>query len=751
MLKAKYRKRWALWYMYERELSVIFLTSVALFFVLAIISYNPCDSSWFYYTSHRTSIKNICGPLGAYVAAFFFYFFGGASVIAACIVGWLAYCKALHRTLEQEWDRMLGWLLLMLTGATMSSLYSLDILNAPYPGGCVGNGLVHLLYRYFDTIGATLCSATLFFIALLLIGRLTLIHMVAACVSWISYRMRMQKANRGRSFVRQYMTQCFTRAADTISLVYTNVWARFFVSVPYVADVDYQESGHDQHLWDELRGRQYSRDVASRIDQQAIIIQECKDSPVVGGQEVSPDVPAPYQLPGDHFFVQSTTTSDAVTTHELEVRARILQEKLECFSVTGRVIAIKQGPVVTLFEYKPDVDAKISKIVALEDDLALALQALSIRIIAPIPGRAVVGFEVANRQRAMVLLGDSMRSSAYRTTQAHLPLILGKNTSGIDTVVDLATMPHLLVAGGTGSGKSVALHTMLISLLCKKTPDELRLILIDPKRLEFAAYADNPHLVFPVVTQPKEAAPILQWVVHQMEERYAAMAAVGARTLVDYNKKVSQDMVKPYLVIIIDELADLMITVGRDIETLIARIAQMARAAGIHMIVATQRPSVDVVTGLIKVNFPSRISFRVTSKIDSRTILDCGGAESLLGKGDMLFLDPTDVHLKRIHGAYVSDKEIASVLEYIRSQRGANYLDIREHLPLAQSMQEPEDILHKEVLVFMGEVDELSISMLQRRFRIGYNRAARIVENLEKQGLILPSEGGKTRKIVRSH
>jgi S-DNA-T family DNA segregation ATPase FtsK/SpoIIIE len=279
----------------------------------------------------------------------------------------------------------------------------------------------------------------------------------------------------------------------------------------------------------------------------------------------------------------------------------------------------------------------------------------------------------------------------------------------------------------------------------------MRLILIDPKRLEFAAYADSPHLLFPVVTQPKEAVAILQWVVHQMEERYACMAQMAVRTIGDYNKKVVPSEVKPYIVVIIDELADLMMTASKDIEILIARVAQMARAAGIHMIVATQRPSVDVITGLIKVNFPSRISFRVTAKIDSRTILDCSGADALLGKGDMLFLDPADATIRRVHGAYVTDKEIAALMEQIRLQGPAQYLDIRAELATMPTTagDDQHDPLYPELLAFIKEVDELSISLLQRRFRIGYNRSARIIETLERQGLILPSEGGKMRKVVR--
>ncbi len=458
-----------------------------------------------------------------------------------------------------------------------------------------------------------------------------------------------------------------------------------------------------------------------------------------------------YMLPQATLFVSTgSATEDMQMRQDLELVAQTLEEKLKRFGVSGSVMSIKRGPVVTLFEYQPSIDTKLSKIVALEDDLALALQALSIRILAPIPGRSVVGFEVANKQRKDVPLSDIIRSADFQNSSMALPLVLGQSTIGAQVIVDLVKMPHLLIAGSTGSGKSIALNTMLMSLLCKCTPDELKLILIDPKRLEFASYADIAHLLFPIVTDPKKAAPVLRWVVQQMEERYEKMAYKGVRNIAYYNKQVTKDEKLPFIVVIIDELADLMMTAGRDIEDLIARITQMARAAGIHMIVATQRPSVDVITGLIKVNFPSRISFRVTSKVDSRTILDCNGADKLLGRGDMLFLDSHNATLRRVHGAYVSDKEIEEVVHHIKMQQTVKYLDIMQELgTIGQDSGEEDDTIFTDVLSFLQEVDDVSISLLQRKFKIGYNRSARIIERLESQGMIMPADGGKGRKVVR--
>ena len=459
-------------------------------------------------------------------------------------------------------------------------------------------------------------------------------------------------------------------------------------------------------------------------------------------------VEKPFALPSKTLLGAEPVTSTKKNQENLRDKAQVLEEKLECFGILGSVIAIRPGPVVTLFEYQPDIDVKVSKILALEDDLALALQAVSLRIIAPIPGRAVVGFEVANQTRCTVLFSDIVRSSTYSNFSGRLPLILGYDTTGNHIIIDLVQMPHVLVAGSTGSGKSVALNTMLMSLLYHCTPQELKLILIDPKRLEFAAYADIAHLIFPIVTESSRAIIALRWSVEMMEKRYAQMAEVGARNIYDYNTLQLDSM--SHIVIIIDELADLMMTTGKDVEDLIARLAQMSRAAGIHLIIATQRPSVDVITGLIKVNFPARIAFKVTSKIDSRTILDCSGADKLLGKGDMLFLD-TQGALKRVHGAYVTDQEIQAVVGHIKQQQPCSYTELETTLLSGDTMGDSiaDELLYKDVIEFLMQVEEISISLLQRKFRIGYNRSARIIDTLESQGRIITIDGSKMRKVLR--
>jgi DNA segregation ATPase FtsK/SpoIIIE, S-DNA-T family len=476
------------------------------------------------------------------------------------------------------------------------------------------------------------------------------------------------------------------------------------------------------------------------------------------GLEIAPAAPTYVLPPHDLIQVPTQTLQTTVTSAMIE-RGKLLEQKLAHFGVKGMVTAIKPGPIITLFEYQPDINTKLSKITSLEDDLAMALQAMSIRIIAPIPGKNAVGFEIANQTREPVFAAHIFHSDLFRQSTAALPIVLGVDILGKPMVEDLVSMPHLLVGGTTGSGKSVGVNVMLTSLLLKKTPDELRLVLVDPKRLEFTPYADVPHLLFPIVTNPLKAAQVLKWVVHEMEQRYIKMAEAGVRNVLDYVAQVKNKPQPdagpldsmPFIVVIIDELADLMMVAGKEVELHIVRLAQMARAAGIHMIVATQRPSVDVVTGIIKVNFPSRMAFRVSSKVDSRTILDQSGAEKLLGKGDLLFMNASSPNLQRIHGAYLSEKEIERVTAHARKERKVSYLSpaLVESISRGDAANQEEDALYEEILSFVKNVDEISISSLQRQYRIGFNRSARIIEQLEQDGLLAPAQGSKPRKVLR--
>ncbi len=745
--------------LHTRNMIAVIIAAAALFLGIALITYNPHDPSWFYYTSNSSIITNMCGAIGAHVAALLLYLLGSASLLLIPYLFFIVYLLVRRISFIYEWDRLLAFGILMLTWATLCNMYGVDFFKSPFPGGFVGYTLRIMLYHWFDSVASGILLYTLLCVCLIILSRFFFVGGVYYLLCAVYFI-----GNKQRFLLPAYRT---TRIIMYNSMVPV-IWCGKSIYTLFNGS-EVQESGQtivefERILFDDDTAAenddfwdvQHQADNEKEMGEDNNVMQEeisasLKQRTIIEDEERQ-TVEKTYRLPSlDIFIGPEDKQHDDVLIRALERQAKILEEKLEHFGIYGAVASIKHGPVVTLFEYQPHIDAKISKIIALEDDLAMALQALSIRIIAPIPGKSVVGFEVANKKRKKVLLADVIHSREVEDFSGVLPLVLGKDTIGNNIIVDLTTMPHLLIAGSTGSGKSVALNTMLVSLLCKCAPDELRLILIDPKRLEFAAYADIAHLLFPIVTNPKQAVSVLKWVIKQMEERYEMMADANVRNVFDYNMimhKTDRSNTLPFIVVVIDELADLMMVAGRDIEDLIARIAQMARAAGIHLIVATQRPSVDVITGLIKVNFPSRISFRVTSKIDSRVILDCNGADKLLGRGDMLFLNSATSTIERVHGAYVSDKEIEDLANHIRAEQDVAYLDVHQELPDDDDLSDADDQLYYEVRTFLKEIDEVSISLLQRKFRIGYNRSARIIDKLEAQGLVMPAQGSKARKVI---
>ncbi|OAQ19927.1 DNA translocase FtsK [Thermosulfurimonas dismutans] len=462
--------------------------------------------------------------------------------------------------------------------------------------------------------------------------------------------------------------------------------------------------------------------------------------------------PGKFTPPPLNLLETPPATQKGPSKETLIALSQTLQEKLEEFGVKGEVVSVNPGPVITVYEFKPAPGVKINRIAALADDLALGLAAESVRIVAPIPGKDVVGIEVSNPEREMVFLREIIASEAFRRARSPLTLALGKDISGQPVVTDLARMPHLLIAGATGTGKSVFLHSVILSLIYKSTPGEVRLLLIDPKRIELSVYEGIPYLLHPVVLEPRMATKALRWAVSEMERRYQLLEENRARNLDFYNQEAEEKL--PYLVIIIDELADLMVVASKEVETLLTRLAQMARASGIHLLLATQRPSVDVITGLIKANFPARISFQVSSRTDSRTILDTQGAERLLGAGDMLFLPPGASKLQRIHGPYVSEKEVLRVIEFLKAQGEPEYLadfeafEEDDEEPLGPTENDQEDELYREAVKIAMQQGKISVSMLQRRLRIGYNRAARLVERMEEEGIVGPSDGVRPRPVL---
>lgn len=728
-----------------RRVSSFVVLALALFCLISFYGYNPHDVSLFFKSTHLMTL-HILGAYGAHMAAFLLFLFGGCGTVS-CIIFLFLLGLRLFSGLPFKYyaDQMIGAVLFIFCSCLYAAFFKIDFFTFCY-GGSIGIFLTDLIQRFFDQLLCTLFIYFMTTIAVILMSRLILVKAVIMAKTILVRLSVYHYCIIASAVLYEYAAAVLKKLIEySANILFPTE------KMPSVIALEYEElNGQEDEFWQQYHhntptiGKQeQAEELLHNIEEKKVLIA----SPIPEQKLVNHNE---YTLP--LFSLIKVGQEHQDTTDDQKEHALILEEKLERFGVRGKVISIKTGPVITLFEYQPEIDSKISKIIALEDDLALALQAMSIRIIAPIPGRSVVGFEVSNKKRRTVYIGSLLQSADFKKCIAKLPLAIGQDNIGLNIIVDLATMPHLLIAGSTGSGKSVALNTMLISLLYKCMPHQLKLLLIDPKRLEFASYADIPHLLFPIITDPKKAAIALKWVVKTMEERYALMEAHNVRNIFDYNRLVEHDQQKkmmPFIVIMIDELSDLMMTAPKDTEDLIARIAQMARAAGIHMIVATQRPSVDVITGLIKVNFPSRISFRVTSKIDSRTILDCTGADKLLGKGDMLFLDSSSC-LIRAHAPYISDKEIAQVVNYIRSQQAPQYITLPDDSKtMSFDDHDIDEQLFSDVLRFIDMVDEVSISLLQRKFRIGYNRSARIIDKLEAQGIIMQEPGGKTRKVIR--
>jgi len=469
-----------------------------------------------------------------------------------------------------------------------------------------------------------------------------------------------------------------------------------------------------------------------------------KPLPVAAGEFALPPVTL-LDMP------EESLTLELDREHFLAVSKK-LEAKLLDFGVEGKVIGISPGPVITTYEYAPAPGIKISRIVSLENDLAMVLKTESVRIVGSIPGKAALGIEIPNPIRQMVYIREILGHEKFQKGAKHLTLGLGKDVVGRPVYANLTEMPHLLIAGATGAGKSVGINTIICSILLNSTPDEVRLLMVDPKRIELSAYEAIPHLLHPVVVDPKMASRALQWAVLEMERRYGLMEQLKVKSLATYNEVADEKL--PLIVIIIDELADLMMVASKDVEGSVARLAQMARAAGMHLILATQRPSVDVLTGLIKANFPTRMSFKVSSKIDSRTILDASGAEHLLGKGDMLFMAPGTSRMQRIHAAYISEKEISRIVTFLKEQRPASYDEsVMKIAEESESFDDGEaggdyDEKYDEAVEFVCESGQASISMVQRRLRVGYNRAARMIEIMEREGIVGPSDGSKPREVL---
>ncbi|MGB3224258.1 MAG: DNA translocase FtsK 4TM domain-containing protein [Desulforhopalus sp.] len=486
-----------------------------------------------------------------------------------------------------------------------------------------------------------------------------------------------------------------------------------------------------------------------------LVKEPARTAKSVGGDDefaARPVARGDWKLPPLSLLSKSDQVQEKIDNEVYYKLSKQLEQKLKNFGVDGKVVGISPGPVVTTYEYSPAPGVKINKIAGLADDLALGLKAQSVRVVGSVPGKAALGIEIPNEIRQIVYIRELIGAEKYRANSHKLTIALGLDVVGNLAMANLSKMPHLLIAGATGAGKSVGINTIIASILYNATPQEVRFLMVDPKRIELSGYEGIPHLLHPVVVDPKLASRALNWAVREMERRYRLLEEARVKSFDSYNETNEEKL--PYIVVIVDELADLMMVASKDVEAAIARLAQMARAAGIHLILATQRPSVDVLTGLIKANFPTRISFKVSSKIDSRTILDASGAEHLLGAGDMLFLAPGTADIKRIHGAYISEKETADIVEFWKAQGDSAYDESviqeieKEQNGTGVDDDDDFDERYDEAVALVSEAGQASISMVQRRLRVGYNRAARMIEMMEKEGLVGPADGAKPREVI---
>ena len=740
----------------------VVLFATALFWLIALATYDAADPVWFFNTGGHEPPANFAGRVGAFLAEVSFQVVGFTAYLLPVVLVTLGWHSFWCRRVEAAYTKLIGLALTVGCAASFLSLAfgAFDPAARTFrAGGYLGGWLADLSAGYLNRTGSIIVILTLLFLALILTTQLSFGRLFSASgttFARISARatrvLRGWWADRRREQERQGVLRKHLNRTGASS-ARTGVLAK----VPTRKE--------------KRRGRAPRVDPA--VPAPAIQATQPEALPLPLPEPVS-KTPAErrqgaFTLP-PLSLLDPARQQQKFDERELMDNARRLEDKCREFSVAGSVVQIHPGPVVTTYEFKPDAGVKYGRVTGLADDLCLAMQAESV-LIERLLGKSTVGIQIPNRMREQISLRQILESEPYRQSSSKLTLALGRTIHGDPITSDLATMPHLLIAGATGTGKSVAMNAMLTSILFRATPTEVRLILIDPKRLELGMYEDIPHLLTPVVVEPKLAANALRWAVREMEERYKQLAAEGVRNLEQYNRNVRRQLRErpsrqkaldaaadarddaprplPAIVLAIDELADLMMIARNEVEDSIARLAQMARAVGIHLILATQRPSVDVITGLIKANLPSRIAFRVSSKVDSRTILDGNGAEQLLGRGDMLYLPPASSRVVRVHGPYISEQETARVCGFLRKQGSPAYDGaITAEDKQADTVAFEKDDLYDEAARLVVAAEQASISYLQRRLRIGFSRAARLVDMMEADGLVSGGSGGKAREVL---
>jgi S-DNA-T family DNA segregation ATPase FtsK/SpoIIIE len=730
----------------KNEIVAVVLFAVSLFLFLSIFSFSEQDLS-FYTSNPNLLAQDLTGIVGAYTGGSLRFLMGNA----AYVIPLLALIWGVFRLLQVEEGRIsfkfFGMIVLIAAvSAGLSMMADLSRVMVFSRGGLIGTVVSEFLLKYLGRGGAAV-----FIVAMIILSVLVATEFLILPVMVAAFKFAVQASANVRSWI--------SKKAERSGVAQTDRTKRRTAREEISKKLDAMRKQVE-----EVRKTSLAAGAARGPERAKTVSVGPKIVAPVKPQKVSPQpVRAPgvtdtstgkkieYELPSLDLLKKPPRGDTKEHEETLKRKAAILEKTLLEFEVDARVVKIKRGPVVTLYELELAPGTRVNKITPLSDDISLAMRAANVRIVAPLPGRGTVGIEVPNDKSELVLLRDIMETVEYGEEKSPLKLALGKDISGAPIITDLTKMPHLLIAGTTGSGKTVCINGIISSLLFNSSPDELKFLMIDPKRVELMIFEGIPHLISPIVTNPKKAAAALNWVVNEMERRYEIFAGKGVRNIAAYKEKIEEEEEDlPYILVVVDELADLMQTVQQDVEGAITRIAQLSRAAGIHMILATQRPSVNVITGVIKANFPARISFQVTSKVDSRTVLDANGAEKLLGRGDMLFMEPGESALIRGQCSLVEDVEIKGMVSVIKAQAGPQYDEeiLKKQERKTGGGKHEKDELFMEAVKVVINTQQASVSMIQRRLRVGYTRAARMIDVMEEEGIVGPYNGSKPREIL---
>lgn len=780
---------------YGKEVLAVLFLAAGIFVTLCLLSYHPADPA-FNSVSNVSTIRNFGGVVGSYAADILLIIFGISAYVVAGILLLMGFLQLVGKGLRLRFREIVFYFALLIFASSLIHVFfeTINIRGHEVAGGGMIGGLFgQMAIDYFNRAGAILFLSAASLLVFTLATHITLVmigdglyHIFGRISGVVKFALKwfFGMTIRGLLVLSDFVVRVFHDLPASFNTIYSiakRLASRSEKLVEKSVIKAKPSSSKDDIIAIEPIAKKNAEGALSKeseagpkILSRADLKQKRRSEEQLKFMHVSYDGYAPPSL---SLLDPPKEKKIEIDEKVLKKQSFLLEKKLADFSVSGKVTAIHPGPVITMYEFEPAIGTKINQITNLEDDLSLALGGRSVRVLAHLPGKAAVGIEVPNGEREIVYLREIISSVPFEKSNSKLVLALGASTDGHPMVTDLAKMPHLLVAGATGSGKSVAIHSMIASLLYKASPEEIKFILVDPKMLELSAYNGIPHLLLPVVTQPKKAILAMKWAVREMERRYKLLSASGARNIIGYNNKIKSGEIKlverekaeemllkdkeaivhtgalPYIIIIIDEMADLMMTVSSEMEETITRLAQMARASGIHLILATQRPSVDVITGLIKANFPARIAFKTTARHDSRTILDSMGAETLLGSGDMLFMSPSGGILTRVHGSYVSEGEVSRIVSHLKQQGEPVYDEsiVESAKGSDESEEEFDDIddeVYDKAVAMVVETKQASISMIQRRMRIGYNRAARLIERMEAQGVVGPADGSKPREVL---